>query len=138
MKRLLFHLGFAVFLIAAMMGLLSIRGGLVDQAEKEFDVVPLMIFDFIFPVVFGMLFALPFLWRRYKEGRWKGFTWPEFIGIGVPSLFVTLSHWLFYTNFPMNPVTKFFAMHAINGPLLFAFIFGFTLIYSIRKREDAE
>ncbi|GEN52375.1 hypothetical protein [Halobacillus faecis] len=138
MKRLLFHLGFAVFLIATMMGLLSIRRGLVDQAEMEFDVLPLMIFDFTFPVVFGMLFALPFLWRRYKEGRLKGIQWAEFVGIGVPSLFVTLSHWLFYTNFPMNPVTKFFATHSFNGSILFAFIFGFTLIHSIRKREDGE
>ncbi|MGR9049680.1 hypothetical protein ACQ4XT_13725 [Halobacillus faecis] len=138
MKRFLFHLGFAVFLIAVMMGLLSIRGGLLDQAEMEFDVLPLMIFDFIFPVVFGMLFALPFLWHRYREGRMKGFQWAEFIGIGIPSLFVSLSHWLFYTNFPMNPVTRFFATHAINGPLLFGFIFGFTLIYSVRKREHAE
>ncbi|MEC3884912.1 hypothetical protein VKA52_14345 [Halobacillus sp. HZG1] len=137
MRRLLFHLGFAVFLIAAMMGMLSIRGGLADQAEMEFNVLPLMIFDLIFPVVFGMLFALPFLWRRSREARLKGFAWQEFIGIGIPSLFVSVSHWLYYTNFPLNPVTKFFAMHAIQGPILFGFIFGFTLIHSIRKRERA-
>ncbi|CDQ17774.1 hypothetical protein [Halobacillus karajensis] len=137
MKSFFSYLGFSILLMGSMIGLLSVRQDLKERADMEFDVVPLIIFDHVYPVLFGMLFALPFFWKRLKESRLKGFVWEEFICIGLPSLFIALSHWLYFTNFPMNPLTKFFALHEMNGSMLFGFIFGFTVIHSIRNKMVA-
>jgi hypothetical protein len=77
------------------------------------------------------------LWRRYKENRLKGYVWAEFLAIGIPSLYITLTPWLFYTNVPLLPLMKFFATHNLSGPMLFGFLFGFTTIHSIRKKTNA-
>ncbi|SFJ30745.1 hypothetical protein SAMN04487936_101614 [Halobacillus dabanensis] len=134
MKRFGFYLAYSLGMIAFLTGALTYRKHLQEWAEMEFDVVPLMIFDHVYPVLFGMLFATSFLWRRYKEKRLKGFVWAEFLALGIPSLYIALTPWLFYTNVPMLPLMKFFATHHLNGPTMFGFIFGFTIIHSIRKK----
>lgn len=134
MKRFGFYLAYSLGMIAFLIGALSYRESLQQQAKMEFDVLPLMIFDHVYPVLFGMLFATSVLWRRYKENRLKGFVWSEFLALGLPSLYIALTPWLYYTNVPSLPLMKFFATHNLNGPLLFGFLFGFTTIHSIRKK----
>lgn len=137
MKKYLFYIIYVGLFLLFILGALSYRHQLQEQADTQFEVLPLMIFDHVYPIVFGMLVATSFLWNRYKEGRLKGFVWAEFLIIGIPSLYVALAPWLYFTNVPLLPLLKFFATHHYSGPMLFGFLFGFTLIHSIRKKTTA-
>ena len=58
---------------------------------RTFKILPMIIFSVVFPVVVGLLLALPrYIFEYRKEGKWR-YDWTKFSAIAITALYVILS-----------------------------------------------
>ncbi|MGP4064249.1 hypothetical protein ACTWPF_04950 [Oceanobacillus sp. M65] len=54
----------------------------------NYDLMPVVLYGIIFPIVIGVLLRLPKLFIEIKQNKpWK-FDWIKFVAIAIPTLFV--------------------------------------------------
>ena len=73
---------------------------------RTFKPWPLYIFMIVFPVVIGLLLAVPHLLHESrKKGRWR-YDWVKFLAVAIPALYILLSLPLRVIPF-FNPLAQF-------------------------------
>ncbi|WP_134220401.1 hypothetical protein [Pelotomaculum sp. FP] len=88
---------------------------------------PSLIFIAVFPIIIGILLALPqFITNFKKDGTWS-LDWIKLISIGVPSLYITLMPLLYF-----SPIEKLvsYIFHAFNNSLIPQMVSGIILGYN--------
>lgn len=142
MKRFLGYLFYTVFVGFIMYWGFILGQNLRIQAGRTFHPFPLYIFMALYPIVIGMLLAVPGLLQRFhQEGKWR-IDWQMLVPVIIPTLLLNI-------NFLLSLL--------FHRPLLFKFdwyklilsdprtldisgiVCGYVLLSSlIRKPSDAE
>lgn len=110
----------------------------INPITGKFEPYPYYIIVLGFPIVIGILIALPGFVNNFRErGKWY-FDWAKFISVGLPTFFLTMYPIIliskvipvkipieinFALGFPNNP-------HAISGV-----VFGYLLLSVFSKHE---
>lgn len=90
-KRFATHFLYSVFILSIVLYGENYRLYLRAVMGRTFKILPMIIFIVVFPVVVGLLLALPSYIVEYrKEGKWR-YDWTKFIAIAIPALYVILS-----------------------------------------------
>lgn len=109
--------------------------------SRTYDPYPYYIFSAMFPILFGMVLALPNLWREFrKPGKWT-MDWVKLLAIGIPTLLVNLNLVLIALT-PVGKIKYFttynpFIEVMITDKTVIALsgtIFGYVLISSFNKK----
>lgn len=77
---------------------------LVEEANKTYEVLPVLIFATIYPIVIGIILRMPKLLMEIKDKKEWTFNWIKVIAIGMPALYIAflqffhllLLEWIFY------------------------------------------
>ncbi|AFM40942.1 hypothetical protein Desaci_1965 [Desulfosporosinus acidiphilus SJ4] len=71
------------------------------QARRTFYPYPLYVFMALYPIVLGMVFAVPGLIGRIRQkGKWR-IDWPMLLPVGVPTFLLNINiilTWLFHIS----------------------------------------
>ncbi len=60
---------------------------LVEQAKETYNSFPSNLYSSLYPILIGLLFALPIFVRVIKvESRWN-YDWIRIVAVGIPTLF---------------------------------------------------
>ncbi len=109
---------------------------LKEQSEMSFDILPIMIFTYIFPIIVGMLLRLPqFLSENKGKKKWS-FDWVKIIGIAIPVLYIALLPYLAYTSFgdQLILVEQVLALGKATTSLttIAGIVFGYIVLDSVK------
>lgn len=106
-----------------------------DDAKATFEIMPVLLFATIFPIVIGILLRLPKLIMEIKKEKNWTFDWIKIVAIGVPALYVTfipiLVHLSFGVNFPFANNIVFLSNASITTTA--GIVFGYVLLDSLKK-----
>ena len=84
---------------------LKYQSTLFKQSSMNYDLSDFYTFQTLFPLIIGVLLAIPYhIKNLQKQGVWK-FNWAKFIVLGIPTLYFALIPYLFLNqlisiNFP--------------------------------------
>lgn len=115
------------------------------QTGKNYNPAKYYLFSALFPILFGIILALPNLIREYKKlGKWS-IDWIKLLAIGVPNLLLNLSLILIaYTPIrksgyfsTYNPFTEVMVVDKTVISLC-GIVFGFILISSFNKIRESK
>ncbi|TFB19497.1 hypothetical protein E3U55_10040 [Filobacillus milosensis] len=102
-----------------------------QYANATFNILPLILFIAISPILIGMLLKIPHLILNWKETEW-GFDWVKFLSIGLITLLFIIHYIMSYFN-SMIEMPQYIAF-TIPDQLLtvFGVVFGYVLLSCIR------
>ena len=143
-RGLLQFLGLSCILLILFWGL-RIQDYLYVQATRTFKIFPNALFNSIFPVLFGLLLALPNSLEQLKnnEKPWKP-DWVSIIAIGLPALILGLIPVLYFNTFMGGVPWIAMTMRGYFMSFRFSFFCGIVSGYVItinlikRKNESKE
>lgn len=61
---------------------------LQEEAHKNYEVMPVVLFATIFPIVVGFLLRLPKLILEIRQNKQWTFDWSKFIAVALPSIYI--------------------------------------------------
>lgn len=109
-------------------------------ATQTFNPFPLLVFKMIFPIVLGILMALPHLFKLWAtKVAWR-YDWVKFISIGIPTFFVTILPLAYF--YPPGLGRYLYLLfgqiiHSLLIPQTFGgIVFGYVLLSSFNKRNS--
>ncbi|WP_243840690.1 hypothetical protein [Paenisporosarcina antarctica] len=108
---------------------------LVEEASQTYEMLPVLIFATIFPIVIGFILRLPKLIMEIKDKKEWTFNWIKVIAIGMPTLYILLLPILSYTSFGMDLLFAKELLLIGNTTLITiaGIVFGYVLLDSIKK-----
>ncbi|MFD2629986.1 hypothetical protein [Oceanobacillus kapialis] len=68
----------------------------------NFEIMPLVLFGILFPIVIGILLRIPKLIIEIKQHKQWTFDWVKFIAIAIPALFVIALSISPYLSIPLD------------------------------------
>ncbi|WP_163527473.1 hypothetical protein [Halobacillus ihumii] len=143
MKKFLCCLLYSAVMVAVLLGGLFYMNHLIEKAETSYNMIPLMIFSLIYPLIMGMLFGLPQMISRLKRGGVLHFDVIKFAAIGLPALYIFVIPILYYfTKIGGHlPLSRTIMLSGSGGTVLLTIVgvvLGYVLFESIgRKSEQA-
>lgn len=128
------------FLYVLLMYFVLFKGGEISKdlqhyTASTYHVFPKLLFEVIFPIIVGVLLAVPHLAvLSRKPGCWS-YDWIKFCAVGLPTLFVTVLILLMYLIPGLNlfRLAVVLLNSAIMQPLS-GIVFGYILLASFRKK----
>lgn len=111
-----------------------------EGASKYFDLMPVVLFNSIYPFVIGIFLRLPKLIIEIKQQKQWTFDWVKFIAIGIPSLYIAMIP-ILSIYFGMNLLfTKEF-LFLLLGSATFTstagIVFGYVLLDSLKNNNSS-
>ncbi len=114
---------------------------IIEYSKSTFKLVPMDIYLTFYPIILGLLAAIPSIYNEMKKsGKWK-INWIKFIVIGVSSFFIGISRmYLFIETFLgliiIPDFLRFILEYKYNTPIIISgFIFGFIILDSFQKHN---
>lgn len=110
---------------------------LEEEAKKNFELFPVVLFATIFPVVIGLLLRLPKFMIEIKQNKRLLFDWVKFIAIALPTLYILAMSILPYSTLgedikiPEIVITGSPTIQTIAGV-----VFGYILLDSLRHNDS--
>ena len=134
-KKFISYFCYTLVMIGALIVFLLIYKSLNKQAEMNYNFIPVVTFSLLYPIVLGVLFALPGLLKRVRKDNAKGFNLGKFLGVGIPAVYVMVAPLLSFTNIISIdlPLTHVLLSQYTGGVMIFSFVFGYITIDCIRR-----
>ncbi|SKA89882.1 hypothetical protein [Sporosarcina newyorkensis] len=104
---------------------------LKETASTDFNILPVVLFSAIFPIVLGMLLRLPQLFIEIKENKRWTFDWTKFLAVALPALLIVVLHILSYLA--ILPVVHLLLIGGQTLVTVAGIVFGYTLLDSFKK-----
>ncbi|WLD92330.1 hypothetical protein [Alkalihalobacillus sp. AL-G] len=135
MKQFLFNLVYTFVMILLVIEGYEFQRKLVHEGSAMFNMYPSLLFLSVYPIVLGMLFRLPLLFKEVKDGnKWK-VGWVKIISIGLPAFYIASFPALYF-----SPITDIVNLYPMNlnldeGPIISiaGVVFGYVLLDSIKE-----
>lgn len=103
-----------------------------EQAQMNFELLPILIYTAIFPIVIGLLLRVPRLVIEIKENRRWTFDWIGFAAIAVPCLYIlTMSILPYFVHMPIPKIILVGGSPMITT--VAGIVFGYVLLDSLKK-----
>lgn len=126
-KRFLYYFIWTVVIGLVIYGGLLYQIQLNETAQQTYNMLGLLRFAVIFPVIIGLLLRLPTTIIEVKEKKINSFDWSKFLAVGVPTFLVLLMLFI-----PFIPILSPFMSSTI--PTIAGIVFGYVLLDSFSKK----
>lgn len=107
------------------------------QSEINFEIIPFIVFSTVFPIIIGILFAIPGLIGRINEGNNSSYDWARFLGVCIPSLFIAslpiMYIWEITFQFANFILTA--GLLATSFTSIFGVVFGYVLLECLKREK---
>jgi len=105
---------------------------LFEYTQKHYDGTPQFIYLSFYPILFGLLLALPHLLKQwFQSGKWRC-DWIKLLAIGLPALYgATLPLSYFFLNWPGS---TYWMAHGTDITLVSGIVLGYTLLATWAKQ----
>ena len=109
---------------------------LEKQAALEFNLLPMVRFISLFPIVIGILLRLPKLMIEVKEKRKWTFDWIKIVAIALPAFYIAILPILAYTPIVGHLFSvKTFMLIGSQTPITIAgVVSGYVLLDSLKTK----
>ncbi|WP_349410176.1 hypothetical protein [Pseudalkalibacillus sp. SCS-8] len=136
LRYLLFLFGYGVLI---MLGF-QLESQIQIRAEKHFLLTPVFYYSILFPIVIGILMAIPLHIQSLRNRNSWHLNWRKLIIFGIPSLLILLFPAYYFTLLAWGDVLGFADLLFGNDRLHFlsGIVLGFTIINSIEVRRPSE
>ena len=105
---------------------------LAEEAQRNFHILPVVIYGTIFPIFMGILLRLPQFINMFKQkGNWK-VNWAKLTVIGIPTLYITVAPLLSFT-FLGQHLPFIMEIIQLEVTTIAGLIFGYVLLDSLNK-----
>ncbi|MFC0561401.1 hypothetical protein [Halalkalibacter alkalisediminis] len=104
-----------------------------EEAHRNFNMLPAVIYGTFLPVFFGILLRLPRLITEIYEKKEWTVNWAKLITIGLPTLYITFVPLLSFT-FLGKYIPFMFEIILLEGTTISGLILGYVLLDSIKKQ----
>lgn len=136
-SRFVGYFGYVIFMVFLLMFLLKYDQQLHEYSKLNFKPFPLFIYRSIYPILLGVLFALPSFIKVIKtSGRWR-YDWIKITSIGLPAL---LGSQLLYIYFSpaVGKYLPSISVHALETPLpsISGVVFGYLALNCFHKSKN--
>ncbi|MFC0559026.1 hypothetical protein [Halalkalibacter alkalisediminis] len=111
----------------------SFQFHLKEEAHRNFNMLPVVIYGTFFPVLLGILLRLPRLIKEIKEKKEWTVNWAKLITVGFPTLYITFVPLLSFT-FLGKYLPFMFEIIQLEITTISGLIFGYVLLDSIKKQ----
>jgi len=135
MKRFLYYFGWTIVI-----GFIIYLGSkyqvhLENEARKAFEIMPVILFTTLFPIVIGLFLRLPTLIIEMKQNRPWTFDWIKFIAIGLPALVIISMFILPFTPFGEGviKVSGILWSASPNVQIIAGIVLGYIFLDSLKK-----
>lgn len=107
---------------------------LLEESHKNFTMIPVTLFQSVFALILGMVFAIPRFTMAYQDDGKMTFDWLKFVLFGIPSLIITVLPIFVYTDL-LNSFNLSIDKFLVNEKIHFigGIVFGFILLSSWYK-----
>ncbi|WP_430788009.1 hypothetical protein VBD025_17965 [Virgibacillus flavescens] len=115
-----------------LLGVYKLQSYIMQLSQEAFDVWPFLIYALLLNIGIGIIFGIPALIIRIKNGNIKRFNCAKFFGICTPALIIALQPLLSYGRIPV--IRNIIPIEFWGTTLLeiSAIIFGYVLVDCIR------
>ncbi|MFZ3579727.1 hypothetical protein [Virgibacillus sp. DJP39] len=134
MKRFLGY-----FSLTVVIGALSYLGTryqvlLEKEVDTYYQILPVLVYSTIFPIVIGFFLRLPKLMNEMKEKKRWTFDWVKIVALTLPALCITMLPLLSYI-FGMNLImaNELFVLNEPTYAKIAGIVFGYSLLDSLKK-----
>lgn len=136
-KRLIGYFLYIIFVISLLVIGMGWERHLKLLTGRTYSPYPHLVFLAIFPIVIGIILAIPKIIRKAKEqGNWH-FDWVMFIAIGTPTLYVAISPALYFSPIgiylPRIGTVTF--TYSATPQIICGVIFGYLILSVFDKRN---
>ncbi|WP_053367968.1 hypothetical protein [Bacillus sp. FJAT-27245] len=137
MKKFLHYLGSTLFVCIILYMGMKYHFHLKKEAEATYQMLPLLFFAVVSPIVIGMVLRLPKLILEILERKRWTFDWAKIVAVGLPALYVAMLPYVYYTQIGGHlPLAKEFAILEYSAiPTAAGIIFGYVLLDSFKKPD---
>lgn len=130
--------GYFIYVILvgiALVILIHFSRELLIQAKTTFNRMPHLYFITVYPVLLGILFSLPSLFRKISaQGKW-GYDWIKALAVGIPTFLGSTLLFLTYSPYG-NYLPKYLRMLASSEfTSLCGLALGYTITSCIKKKS---
>lgn len=102
-------------------------------AQTNYNVMPIVIYDIIFPIMIGLLVRLPKFIMDVKENISFTFDWVKFSVVAIPTLFVLITFFLSFSGYIIAPY--FIIIGSVRLVTICGFILGYIILDSFKPYQ---
>ncbi|MFB4166897.1 hypothetical protein [Virgibacillus sp. JSM 102003] len=106
---------------------------LEEEASMTFELMPVLLFASIYPIVIGMFLRLPKLIMEMKEKKQWTFDWIKIVAIGIPTIYIALLPILSTTGLNLLFAKELIPMGTTTLITVAGIVFGYVLLDSLKK-----
>lgn len=134
-KRLVYYFVWTIMIGFIIYWGMKYQSRLEEIAKNEFELLPVIMFSAIFPIVIGLLLRLPKLIIEIKENKQWTFDWIRFIAIAIPSLYIIIMSILPYSPLSKGsiPIPDIILIGGSTVTTVAGIVFGYVLLDSLKK-----
>src|SRR5690625_717871 len=109
---------------------------LENEASKNFELMPVVLFTTLFPIVIGLFLRLPKLIIEIKQKKQWRFDWIKFIAIGLPTFLVISLFILPFTSLGEGIiiVPEILWIASPTFQIIAGIVFGYILLDCLKKK----
>lgn len=127
------YFGFVILIGLVLQFLLEFDRLLLVQANLTFDRLSYFVYLSLYPILIGILFAIPHLFRERKNaGKWT-YNWVKSVAIGLPALFGATIFLHYYT--PLGDYVSVLLRYK-EFPIVSGIALGYTALTSFHKTRS--
>lgn len=106
-----------------------------EEASKNYDLMPVVLYILIFPFIIGLLLRLPKLLIEMKQHKQWKFDWVKFIAISLPTFYIMLISNLVFSPFGTDfiKIPEIIMIESPTIQITTGIVLGYTLMDSLKK-----
>lgn len=135
MKKTISYLFWTILTLIILYAGAEIQSYIKKTSEMTYELLPYIIFTFLFPILIGGLIGLTkFISATPKKKRWA-INWAKLILIALPFLYIALIPILFFYNLPSlsDSLSTRIVNYDLPIPSLASIIVGYIIVDSLKE-----
>ncbi|MFP3389504.1 hypothetical protein [Brevibacillus sp. SIMBA_040] len=127
------YFGFVMLIGLVLQVLVEFDRVMLEEAKMSFDRLSYFVYLSLYPILLGILFAIPHLFRERKNaGKWT-YDWVKGLAIGLPALFGATVLLHYYT--PLGDYVSVLLRYK-EFPIVSGIALGYTVLTSFHKAKS--
>lgn len=129
------YIGYVILVVFVLKLLFQYEHILQEQSKVTFDYFSSLLYSSLYPLLIGLLFALPkFIQALKGEGRWN-FDWLKFTAIGLPALFGAAVFLIYFSPIGKYLPPMLIGIFGTKFSTICGIVFGYLALSCFQKSK---
>lgn len=136
MKRFFYYFGWTIAIGFIIYFGTRYQDWLEEQSSMNFEILPVVLFSTLFPIIIGLLLRMPKLIIEMKQKIQWTFDWVKFIAVALPALYIITISILPFSLLGEGGI-RIPQIIMVGSPLIqiiAGIVFGYILLDSLKKQ----